>query len=328
MTILEDRHFVGDPLDLFHSVRYIDDDLAFRFQLCDDLKQSIDLWIGKGCCRLIKADYLQILSRICLHDLDHLLVSDTQIFDFCRRVDRKTKIFNDLWCHLVCFLGIDESKTVDRHSSEINILCDRKFQKNLTFLIDNGDSFFDCLMRGLEMFFHTVQQIFSACRLIISIQHFQKCGFPRSVLSKECQNLACICLKRNIIQCFYTREIFTDVLKFQHTAHIAFLPFSLSFWVFSFFVLYRQSLQKIIPIVPFALFILYYTCFPIIIIITVCCIVFKSCSHRFFMFSFLYKYFKLESERRWRIMQLSDKFFTFDTGEKSRFFDIITSSGL
>ena len=25
MTILEDRHFVGDPLDLFHSVRYIDD---------------------------------------------------------------------------------------------------------------------------------------------------------------------------------------------------------------------------------------------------------------------------------------------------------------
>ena len=118
---------------------------------------------------------------------------------------------------------------VDRHSSEINILCDRKFQKNLTFLIDNGDSFFDRLMRGLEMFFHTVQQIFSACRLIISIQHFQKCGFPRSVLSKECQNLACICLKRNIIQCFYTREIFTDVLKFQHTAHIAFLPFSLSF---------------------------------------------------------------------------------------------------
>ena len=27
-------------------------------------------------------------------------------------------------------------------------------------------------------------------------------------------------------------------------------------------------------------------------------------------------------------MQLSDKFFTFDTGEKSHFFDIITSSGL
>ena len=43
MTILEDRHFVGDPPDLFHSVRYIDDDLAFRFQLFDDLKQSIDL---------------------------------------------------------------------------------------------------------------------------------------------------------------------------------------------------------------------------------------------------------------------------------------------
>ena len=161
----------------------VNNNLSLFFQLLDHFKQTVNFCVAEACRRLIKTDYFQVFPAVCLHDLHHLLIGNAQILYLCSRLDRKSKIPNNLSSHLIRLACVDHAKPVCRHTSQINVFCHTQFQKNLSLLIDYADPFLNCLMGRVKMFLDSVQQIFSLCRLIITIQHFQKCGFSGSVLT-------------------------------------------------------------------------------------------------------------------------------------------------
>ena len=69
------------------------------------------------------------------------------------------------------------------------------------------------------MLLFSVQQIRTAGRLVISVERLEQCRLSSTVLTKERQHFAAECLEADIVQRFYARKIFRNVLKLQNSSH-------------------------------------------------------------------------------------------------------------
>jgi len=164
----------------------INNDFIFFLQFSDDSEEDINFRVTQTCRRLIKADHFEIFPAVCFHNFDHLLKGDAQILNFCGRIDWQPEILNNGGSHLVRFFYINNSEIVYRHSSQKNIFGNGQFHQNLTFLINDADSLFDCFLGRVEFLFNAINQIFPFIRLVIAVQNFKKSGFSGSVFSQKC----------------------------------------------------------------------------------------------------------------------------------------------
>ena len=127
-------------------MRYVDNDFALSLQLFNDCKETVDLRVAQAGRGLVKADNLQILTAVSLHNLHHLLIGNAQILYLCGGRNRKAEIINDFLRHLVRLRCADDPQFIRRHPSQINIFSYAQLQQNLPFLVDDADAFLDGLL--------------------------------------------------------------------------------------------------------------------------------------------------------------------------------------
>ena len=86
-AVADDRDPVGDPFDLVHAVRDVDDAGVGLHEAADQVVQDLDLGVVERRGRLVHDQQLGVVGQR-LADLDHLLLGDGEVADALLRPER------------------------------------------------------------------------------------------------------------------------------------------------------------------------------------------------------------------------------------------------
>ncbi len=137
LAVLEHRESVADAADLLEPVRDVDDRLARRAQIVDDLEQSVDLVGVEHGRRLVHHDHAGVV-RECASHRDDLLAGGRQAADLAGRADLGMAERGEELACLLVHVGV-AGDTAERHLvAEEDVVGDAQAVDQVELLVDRG----------------------------------------------------------------------------------------------------------------------------------------------------------------------------------------------
>ena len=139
LSVAQDGDAVGNPVNLVHPVRDVDDRDSARFQSFDQLEQCLCLVFGEAGGWFVHDQHLGVLGQR-LGDLGELPVRGAQAAQHRTRVDVDTHHLEDLGGSLAGFPVVDQSTTAQRLRGEVDVLRDGEGGDQAELLEDHADT--------------------------------------------------------------------------------------------------------------------------------------------------------------------------------------------
>ncbi len=188
-------------------MRNIDDGNAILLELANTFEQPNDFVFRKRRRRLIHYKNSRVLrQRFC--DLDHLLLCDAEIVRQRMRIDWSSQQFEQ-----ARRFGV-HSPAIAQFTPKEDVLRNIEKRDQGKFLKDHRDSEPPCISDGMNAHRLSVDQEFTAIRMVRTTEHLDQRRFAGAVLSHKHVHFAGVYSQRNVIERTNTGE------RLRNSAHL------------------------------------------------------------------------------------------------------------
>ena len=193
LAVAEDRHTVGERLDLMHFVRDDNDRLSVVAHVAQYGEELVGLLRRENRGRLVKDENVRAAVEN-LYDLDRLLLGDGHIVDLLRGVDAETVFVADLadlcrGCFEIELAGQTENDIFRR----------RQHIHELEMLMDHADAVVKGVLGGADDDFLSVDLDLALIREIDAGEHIHKRRLAAAVFAEQREDLSAVNIQPYLI---------------------------------------------------------------------------------------------------------------------------------
>ena len=225
LTFPQDRHPVGDLLDLIQLMGNDDDGVAVLFHFPQNGKQLLDLLDRQNGGRLVQNDDLGTVVED-LDDLQGLLFRYGHVVDLLFGVQLKAEFFGDLLHLGEAVLAQSQTGLLLAHP---DVVGGREHTHQLKVLMDHADAQTLGILGGVDGDLFAVHQNGALVRLIDAGEHIHQGRFAGAVLAQKGQDLTGFYIQIDAVVGNHRAEGLGDPphLNGVLLGHIVFLLFSI-----------------------------------------------------------------------------------------------------
>ena len=193
LAVAEDRHTVGERLDLMHFVRDDDDRLAVVAHVAQYGEELVGLLRRENGGRLVKDENVRAAVEN-LYDLDRLLLGDGHIVDLLRGIHAEAVFVADLadlcrGCFEIELAGQTENDIFRR----------RQHIHELEMLMDHADAVVKGVLGGADDNFLSVDLDLALIREIDAGEHIHKRRLAAAVFAEQREDLSAVNIQPYLI---------------------------------------------------------------------------------------------------------------------------------
>ena len=214
MAVSENRHPVGDLIDLVQEMRDKDDPHSFRFQLSHDFKQKPDFIVIQRGCRLVQDQDFRLYVN-CAGYGDHLLNGGRIEGQRPGHIDIQMEPGHQLIGSFVDGLPVDSGPFHGLAADEY-VFRYRQVRTQVDFLEHGRDAQIHCLLGTCGIDFFSVQKDLPAVLMIDACQTFDQGGFPCSVFTEKRVHLAFAQSEIDFVQSFDAGKLYFNFFHLKN----------------------------------------------------------------------------------------------------------------